>query len=94
MAIKLNVATVTFILFSIPKRVSEVLWPPAFKHYIIFSFQGAFARTTDIVADFGLPMTFQTLWQQLKTYIYQHIQDLRESKRKIDRTQTHTSKHL
>ncbi len=38
---------------SIPKRGSEAVKPPALIKYTIFGFQGAFARTTKIVADLG-----------------------------------------
>ena len=39
---------------SIPKRVSEALKPLALTDYIIFGFQGTFARTIKIIADLSL----------------------------------------
>jgi hypothetical protein len=47
---------------SIPKRVSEVLEPLALGKYIIFGFQGTFARMIGIIANFGLITRSQNLW--------------------------------
>jgi hypothetical protein len=67
---------------------------PALVKYIIFSFQGAFARSIQIVADLNLLNRFYNFHQPIQNYIYQHIPDLRESTNSPDRSQKHTYQDL
>jgi hypothetical protein len=62
--------------------------------HIIFNFQGAFARSIQIVADLDLLNRLYNLHQPIKSYIYQHIPDLREPTNSPDRHQKHTSQDL
>jgi hypothetical protein len=62
--------------------------------HIISGFQGAFARSIQIVAHLDLLNRFYKFRQPMKAYIYQHIPDLREPSNSPDRHQKYASKDL